>query len=395
MIKLAAKANIPIISITSNDPINVELVLSDTLKSKVLQWIGGSFQEVSKLNNFKQKYEMFDYFFTLDPDFTCDDALYNWLVSKEKVLFLVNHSGSPYSFQAGELTASLSLINSVISGVVSDQLIDTCLPILKGLSIKGVSELIRLASANGDLSPRSLLNLRHHVSVRASGLESVDKELGVYFPNSELKEYVDLNLPYFTVETPLKLRPRGVLLYGVAGCGKSLASKYIANRLDVPLFRLDLSASLSRYVGSSEQNMSKILSSVKNESCVLLIDEVEKLFGESDDSGVTYRILAQLLWFLQEHKDLVITVMTSNNISKLPPELYRHGRIDTVIKLTPMSIAESHSLISALLIDLGVYSDTRFEEAKAIITPNYKDQLTPASITSETYKLVKKHLWLV
>lgn len=86
--------------------------------------------------------------------------------------------------------------------------------------------------------------------------------------------------------------------------------------------------------GNSESNLKNALQvAVKSEPCVLLLDEVEKVLGtDSDSGGSVYRMLSQLLWWLQSHQNKILTVMTCNNLSQLPPELYRQGRVDQVIE---------------------------------------------------------------
>jgi SpoVK/Ycf46/Vps4 family AAA+-type ATPase len=123
-----------------------------------------------------------------------------------------------------------------------------------------------------------------------------------------------------------------LLFDGAAGTGKTAASKYIAQKFGVPLYHLDLGAMKGKYVGESEGNLIAALTQVDQvEPCVVILDEVEKIFQNSGDSGVTSGLLSQLLWWLQEHKTQVFTVMTTNNRLAIPPELYREGRIDAVM----------------------------------------------------------------
>ena len=353
MIAIAAKANIPIIAITTSDVMNASTVLSHIVEATVTEWPIACTFEVGKAASAKLK--SFDFFYTKDSAFECNEPLYNWLVSHEKVLFLINHEGSPFSFDGGELPTPPELVSKVLSSIMEKDDVDACLPALQGLTLKSVSELIRLTSVGGTVSNRTLTSNKWMVSSQVQGLETVDKSLGVYLPSKPLVEYADLNQFYFNKQTPYQLRPRGLLLAGESGVGKSLGAKYLANAFDCSLYRLDLSASLGRYVGQSEQAVNRVLSAVKaNCPCVLLIDEIEKLFGESDDSGVTYRLLAQLLWFLQEHRDLILTVMTTNDVEKLPPELYRPGRIDRVINMQPLSTDEMLTLASSLYASFGL-----------------------------------------
>jgi ATP-dependent 26S proteasome regulatory subunit len=150
-------------------------------------------------------------------------------------------------------------------------------------------------------------------------------------------------------------------------------------------------------VGSSERNLATILTAVEQEpACVLLIDEIEKLFGESDDSGVTYRLLAQLLWFLQEHKNRIFTVMTTNDKSKLPPELYREGRIDKVLTLGTLGLVEGIELAQAVAAQYVQLDHNKKQLISNMVSSLQSDSkpFTPARITSEMYDLIKQSGWI-
>ena len=124
--------------------------------------------------------------------------------------------------------------------------------------------------------------------------------------------------------------PRGVLLVGVPGCGKSLSAKAIAAEWRLPLYRLDLAAMLGQFVGQSEERLREALDTADRVSpCVLWIDEIEKgLAGQNDSTGVGRRLVGQFLFWLQESRSRVFVVATSNDVRSLPPELLRKGRFD-------------------------------------------------------------------
>ncbi|MBQ5546162.1 MAG: AAA family ATPase, partial [Acetobacter sp.] len=126
--------------------------------------------------------------------------------------------------------------------------------------------------------------------------------------------------------------PRGVLLVGVPGCGKSLLAKFIASNWQLPLYRLDFATIQGMYVGQSENRLKDALSLAETVSpCVLWIDEIEKgLSGVAgtDSSGVSTRMVGQFLFWLQESLKFVFVVATANDVSKLPAELLRKGRFD-------------------------------------------------------------------
>jgi AAA+ superfamily predicted ATPase len=127
--------------------------------------------------------------------------------------------------------------------------------------------------------------------------------------------------------------PRGVLLIGVQGCGKSMCAKAIAKEWGLPLIRLDPSNLYNKFFGESEKNLKRATRTAESMAPIVLwIDEMEKAFaqGGQDDSGTSTRIFGTFLSWMQEKKAGVFVVATCNDISKLPPELVRKGRFDEI-----------------------------------------------------------------
>ena len=125
--------------------------------------------------------------------------------------------------------------------------------------------------------------------------------------------------------------PRGILLTGVPGCGKSLCSKATASIFNIPLYRLDLATVQGQYVGQSEKQLKEALETAEYVSpCVLWIDEIEKGLKESSSSGVTSKMIGQFLFWLQECTKPVFVIASANSVEELPPELIRKGRFDEI-----------------------------------------------------------------
>ena len=126
--------------------------------------------------------------------------------------------------------------------------------------------------------------------------------------------------------------PKGVLIVGMPGCGKSLTAKAAASLFEIPLVRLDVGRLLGKYVGESEHNMRRALKLAEAISpCVLWIDELEKAFsgvGGANGSDVTTRLFGQFLTWMQEKDNTVFIVATANDISRIPSEFLRKGRFD-------------------------------------------------------------------
>jgi len=126
--------------------------------------------------------------------------------------------------------------------------------------------------------------------------------------------------------------PKGILLLGIQGCGKSLAAKATAGVFGVPLLRLDFGAIYDKYHGETERKLRESLKTADIMSpCVLWIDEIEKgIAGRGGETGTTQRVLGTFLTWLAERKNQVFVVATANDISTLPPELVRKGRFDEI-----------------------------------------------------------------
>lgn len=149
-----------------------------------------------------------------------------------------------------------------------------------------------------------------------------------------LKQWLQQREKFFhqSVDVPGMDRPKGILLLGVQGCGKSVAAKAVAGAWNVPLLRLDFGRLYNKYIGESESNIREALKTATIMApCVLWIDELEKGISISEhDDGTSQRILGTLLTWMAENDAPVFIVATSNAIDRLPPELIRKGRLDEV-----------------------------------------------------------------
>lgn len=172
----------------------------------------------------------------------------------------------------------------------------------------GMLEIVDFKERVEDIG--GLNNLKRWLSKKASIFKDLDKAI---------KFGVDI--------------PKGIMIVGMPGCGKSLTAKATAGLFNIPLVRLDVGRLLGKYVGESENNMRKALKLAEAISpCVLWIDELEKAFaGVGQAIGgneVTTRLFGQFLTWMQEKESTVFIVATANNIAKMPPEFMRRGRFD-------------------------------------------------------------------
>jgi ATP-dependent 26S proteasome regulatory subunit len=212
--------------------------------------------------------------------------------------------------------------------------------ILSGISRIEAENVIATLLAKGTVTKEDMKEVIHakdRIFADISGIERIKvkpEELNVGGLDG-LKKWLDHERPLLTAD--LRQRgirpPRGVLLVGVPGCGKSLSAKAIAASWNMPLYRLDLSTIHGQYLGQSEGRLKEALATADHVSpCVLWIDEIEKgLAGAtqgSGDGGTSTRLVGQFLFWLQEARARVFVVATANDVSKLPPELLRRGRFD-------------------------------------------------------------------
>ena len=146
--------------------------------------------------------------------------------------------------------------------------------------------------------------------------------------------------------------PKGILLMGVQGCGKSLVAKTIASSWRLPLLRMDMSRIFQGYIGSSEQNMRRALKLAESLAPVVLwIDEIEKAFSGvegsgSTDGGTTARVVGTFLTWIQEKTAPVFVVATANRVEGLPPELMRKGRLDEIFFVDLPSTKERNEIFA-------------------------------------------------
>jgi len=189
----------------------------------------------------------------------------------------------------------------------------------------GILEMIELRAGMDDIG--GLENLKEWLKRKASIFKNIQKAQA------------------FGVDMP-----KGVLIAGLPGCGKSLSAKATAKLLEVPLLRLDIGRLMGKYVGESEANMRRAISLAEAISpCVLWIDELEKAFagigGDSGAADVATRLFGTFLTWLQEKESPVFVVATANDISKLPPELLRKGRFDEIFYVQMPKLEERKKIL--------------------------------------------------
>ncbi len=253
------------------------------------------------------------------------------------------HAPSPQAYHAFVQAVLRDLANRLhVKVELSSVDVSKLLAALHGLTFFEVQKIITQAVVeDGVLGRRDItrvLEAKRQIIERSGVLE--------YFPHEhqmediagldELKAWLRKRQAAF--EDPKRAKeyglspPKGLLLIGVQGCGKSLCAKAVAAEWKLPLIRLDPSNLYNRYVGESEKNLRRAIKLAEAMApAVLWIDEIEKALSQEDaEGGPAQRIFGTFLAWLQDKKESVFVIATANDISKLPPELMRKGRFDEI-----------------------------------------------------------------
>lgn len=378
ILELAIRAREPMVSVTTDDGLNAKLDVEVLCAGRKVHLISPAGIPDSK-----------HVYFTEDPKVATEKNL-DRFEHEQTTLVLVN-CRSDFALDCGVMPVNLDRLVAGIAEIEAGVDPAAYLSLLRGLTVRQALTCCKLAKAQAlMLSPESLRDVRLHLYGKQVGLEFVStRDMGPYSVPPELRDWLEVNGPYFGHP---KLSPRGVLFSGPPGTGKTMGAKYLAKRLGVPLQRLDLSAVLSKWVGESEVRLRELLANVDREApCVLMIDESEKLFQQSTGTSdpVVPRLLSQLLWWMQEHESTVLTAMTTNDHDKMPPELFRPGRVDATFKLQPIEGQAALDFCRMYAKEVfGVVLKTLPKSPVDMLPPG---QMTFAGLTKYVEEMIKRN----
>ncbi|MBB1062029.1 AAA family ATPase [Marilutibacter spongiae] len=204
-----------------------------------------------------------------------------------------------------------------------------------------------------------------------------------------LKRWVDQRRGVFASgEAPPGLDlPKGMLLLGVQGCGKSMLAKAVASGFGVPVVRLDIGALYNKFHGETERNLREALAAAERLApCVLWIDEIEKgISADDSDGGVSRRVQGHLLTWMAERDSRVFIVATANQVDALPPELLRKGRFDEVF-FVDLPDVDSRRQLFALHLKKRTLDPSRFDlDALAAASEGFSGAEIEQAIVSALY----------
>jgi hypothetical protein len=391
LFEMAVKARLPMISAHTDDLINAD---------KVVRFYAGKSCQIILCETISGFPGEGKDTIVMAREFDCDlQELYEQAtVHKGQVIFL-NLEDNPdgQALDVGTIPVPDKLMSYNLAKLVGPDLLPSVNTEMRGLSITRALEVVQLTSGHyGDVEARNLRQVKRMLVPPTPGLDEVDLDVGISIPREELHAFLTAYKGSWEAPNAGPLSPRGLLLRGAPGAGKTHMAKVLAKELGVPLYRASLGGAMDRWHGQSEQNLRRMLASAESEApCVLLIDEVEKEINTSDDSAVASRMLASLLWWLAEHRSKVITVMTTNDISKLPAELYRPGRVNEVIEVKGLDLKAAKTLV---MFWLKQYVPNYTKELRTQVlvrlfgNSTVDETFTPAYIEGEAMKIIREHL---
>ena len=221
---------------------------------------------------------------------------------------------------------------------------------LRGLTMVEIDQVVSLIFADNvfldsEEAQNKILDEKRQLIQKSGLLKIVEPDSAVQKMGGldGLQQYLDEQAEIYRELTEFQTLdvgiPKGVLIVGMPGCGKTMAAKLAQFKFNAPLICLDIGRLMGRYVGQSEENMRRAFDMVESVApCVLWIDELEKAFsgvvsGKGGGSEVATRLFGQFLTWMQEKQDSVYVIATANRINQLPPELLRRGRFDEIFRV--------------------------------------------------------------
>jgi len=244
-----------------------------------------------------------------------------------------------------EILEELNRLTSSLQQDIKPEVVNELAMACQGLSLERIRRVLsKIIAKYGEIdesSPSLILQEKKQIIQQTQLLEFclADKGIGDLGGLDNFKDWLQLRKKAFSqeaIEYGLPY-PKGLLLVGVQGTGKSIAAKIIANEWRLPLLRLDFGRLFASLIGQSEQRVRKMIEIAEALSpCILWVDEIDKAFAgaqSSGDSGTTSRVLATFITWLSEKTTPVFVVATANNIFCIPPEILRKGRFDEMFFL--------------------------------------------------------------
>lgn len=254
-------------------------------------------------------------------------------------------------------------------------------PFIKNMTTKDIQSFIEQCNTTTDL-----LFLKAEILSENMNIEKVKETVkvenvgGCYSYKKWVEKISTVRKKYKNKTIPFL--PKGAVLLGWTGTGKSYLAKMTATVMNLPLFKFDLGMVLNKYIGESEKRMKDFLSKIEVLApCIIWLDEMDKFFvnWEKEDTGVIARLLAEFLYFLQETKSDIFFLATINNFEQLPVELIRKGRFAT---MWYVNLPDKKTRAEIFKIYLNNTFCEKMSEEQILSIANITEGFTPAEICS-------------
>ena len=270
-----------------------------------------------------------------------------------------------------EINEELFRLMKSLKQDISEEVLVNLTTACQGLSLERIRRVLsKVIAQSGNIdasSPKLIIEEKKQIIQQTQLLEfnTTDKKITDVGGLENFKEWLSLRAEAFS---PAARKyglpyPKGLLLVGIQGTGKSLAAKTVASEWNLPLLRLDFGRLFASLVGESESRVRKMIQIAEALSpCVLWVDEIDKAFAgaqSSGDSGTTSRVLATFLTWLSVKNSPVFVVATANNIEWIPPEILRKGRFDEVFFIALPTKKEREAIFN---VHLSKVRQTRINE---------------------------------
>lgn len=289
------------------------------------------------------------------------------------------------------------------------QIIDACRGMTSQQTVDRVALALRKHKDLNEDAINTIVGEKASI-IRTSGLlsyiEPPDGGLSNVGGYDAIKDHVLLDRPCFEQEARdfgIEF-PKGLMLVGIPGCGKTLLSKVIASELGLPLISMDVGNLMNKYVGESEANLREAISMLESIApCVLQLDEIEKGFGGAGDTdgGASRRVFGSFIKWMNDKTSPVYMIATANQVESLPPEFCRKGRFDEIYGLDLPSLVERQEIFHIHLSKRGRESKLFILKELATKTLGYTgadiEQVVKLGLKiafSEGDLLESKHLFL-
>ena len=275
-----------------------------------------------------------------------------------------------------EISQELTRLINSLNIKVETELLETLTRACQGLSLERIrrvlSKIIATYKTIDENSISILLSEKKQIIGQTEILEycSVNEKISNLGGLNNLKDWLNKRKTAFSIQASNYglPTPRGLLLIGIQGTGKSLTAKAIANDWQLPLLKLDVGKLFGGIVGESESRLRQMINVAETISpCILWIDEIDKAFTNTDskgDSGTSNRVLATFISWLSEKTKPVFVISTANNIELLPLEIIRKGRFDEIFFLDLPQIKEREEIFKIHLQEFRPNNWKSFDYAK-------------------------------